>query len=737
MPRIAPKNLRPFLFHGVDLSWEDGKEEALGNCPFCGRDNKFSVRIDSGQWRCFVCGTGSEKGGGNIMSFLRYLWEESDKATDGASKDLAVERKFLYPETVTHWGVCQSVSTGEWLAPGYGTDKKLHQLYKWSLDVSSGKRRLFATPDCHHQIYGLNHWDETKQDVYICEGIWDAMAFWEVLRASKTDDDGNLSLTGIEANSLISKANIIGVPGCNVFSEEWVNLLSNRNVIFMYHSDHPKEHKGRTLPPAGFAGMKRAIEMVSKVTECVPRSVSYLDWGRDGYDRNKPSGFDARDVLSEGNSMAERVALLQELLSRVKPIPVEWVPGRTFNQGAGGTDIACRPCKRWDELVNQWKKAMDWFEGMDRALSIMLASVASTMCVGEQLWFKVLGPASSGKSTLCEALSINKRYIYPKSTIRGFHSGYKTDKEGKDDYGLLVQVNGKTLVTKDGDTLLQSPDLPRILAEGRDVFDRCSRTHYRHGVSRDYEDVNMTWLLCGTNALRSIDSSELGERFLDTVIIEEIDEDRERETALRVAYAALRASCLHAGQRREDKEKILAKQMTGGYVDYLRQNVHELSAQVIETFQDRYLARCRDLAKLISLLRARPSSRQKEKAEREMCYRLTNQLTRLAVYLTVVLNKKEVDTEVIRRVTQVAFDTGRGIALEIIRAILEAKEEQRELTFHGLMVKTKHSEKEERLQVWFMQQIKVIESKTEKNLKHYTLSPNLEQLYLNCLGGLK
>ncbi len=175
--------------------------------------------------------------------------------------------------------------------------------------------------------------------------------------------------------------------------------------------------------------------------------------------------------------------------------------------------------------------------------------------------------------------------------------------------------------------------------------------------------------------------------------------------------------------------------MTGGYVEYLRQNVHELAAQLQDHFPDRYLVRCRDLAKLVSILRARPSSRQKEKAEREMCYRLTSQLTRLAVYLTIVLNKKEVDAEIIRRVTKVAFDTGRGIGLEIIKAIHET--DGGKLNFHGVMLKTKHGEKEERQQLFFMTQIKALDIETVKNIKYYRLSKGLEELYNMCLSGAK
>jgi hypothetical protein len=162
----------------------------------------------------------------------------------------------------------------------------------------------------------------------------------------------------------------------------------------------------------------------------------------------------------------------------------------------------------------------------------MLASVASTKSIGDQLWIKVIGPPSTAKSSLCEALSINKQYIVPISTIRGFHSGYKSPGSSKDN-SLIPLIANKTLVTKDGDTMLQAPNKAQIFSEARDLYDRVSRAHYRTGDQKTYEGIPLTWILCGTNALREIDRSELGARFLDCIIMEPswllTDEGREIE----------------------------------------------------------------------------------------------------------------------------------------------------------------------------------------------------------------
>ncbi len=52
MPKVIdkPRGLRPFLAHGVDLQWNEGEEQAHGDCPFCDREGRFFVNKETGQW---------------------------------------------------------------------------------------------------------------------------------------------------------------------------------------------------------------------------------------------------------------------------------------------------------------------------------------------------------------------------------------------------------------------------------------------------------------------------------------------------------------------------------------------------------------------------------------------------------------------------------------------------------------------------------------------------------------
>lgn len=273
-----------------------------------------------------------------------------------------------------------------------------------------------------------------------------------------------------------------------------------------------------------------------------------------------------------------------------------------------------------------------------------------------------------GKSTLCEALSVNHEYVLAKSTLTGFHSGFKSDSEGAEDNSLVLKANGKTLVIKDGDTLLQMPNLGQILSQARDLYDGSSRTYYKNKMSKDYKGLRMTWILCGTASLASIDQSELGERFLNCTIMDGIDDELEEEILWRAANKARVNVTRESGDNTETQHDAAlseAMRLTGGYVGYLRKNANEILSST--DMSEESLRLCTRYGKFIAYMRARPSKMQEEKAEREMAGRLVIQITRLAMCLAAVLNRKTVDEEVMDRTRAVVLDTAKGVTMDIAK----------------------------------------------------------------------
>lgn len=287
-PRTAPgtsepDRLRPYAFHGVSLAPDPNGTHAVGDCPFCGREGKFSVEVCTGLWRCWVCQAGTVNGGGNGLVFARLVHEHAvrdERRRVPFHAAVAQDRRLLRPDTAMAWGLAPAAD-GTWLVPGYGPDGKLDQLYrrhmvggKWVNQPTPG---IWPEGKGHALHMAAADFDPERPNVIVCEGPWDGMALWEVMQSRE------------------SMVNVIAVPGCTTWRDEWTQMLRGKCVTLMFDSDHPREAvpgSGR-ISRAGYDGMQR----VSKRLSGVAASVRYLKWGDGGFDPGKPTGYDVRDFL--------------------------------------------------------------------------------------------------------------------------------------------------------------------------------------------------------------------------------------------------------------------------------------------------------------------------------------------------------------------------------------------------------------------------------------------------------
>src|SRR5574343_737865 len=235
----TPEKLRPYTFHGLEL--RIGEKEAVAEeCPFCGEEGKFGVSVDEGLFRCFKCDSR-----GNAYVFLAKLWDALDAATKADKyEELAADRGLLTPDPLIHWGIVWNRRRREWAVPGRNLKYEVRPLYRYARVVR--KRLLLATPGVGHQMSGVNLFDRHKPVVYLCEGVWDAMALWELLGQVKRTKEG-LAPSGNPRASLLAEANVLSVPGSSVFAEPWKELFAGKDVALLYDNDHPKDK----VPPAG------------------------------------------------------------------------------------------------------------------------------------------------------------------------------------------------------------------------------------------------------------------------------------------------------------------------------------------------------------------------------------------------------------------------------------------------------------------------------------------------------
>jgi hypothetical protein len=296
--------------------------------------------------------------------------------------------------------------------------------------------------------------------------------------------------------------------------------------------------------------------------------------------------------------------------------------------------------------------------------------------------------------------------------MTGLTSGYQSDRAGAENMSFAKSLRDKTLLIKDADTILQNPALPEIISQLRAFYDRHIRSQFKNRMSCDHENVNTTVLFCGTSSLRALDSSELGERFLDCVLMENIDnklEDEVLNAVVRKAAGNMRIESSSKPSTNYDPAMVKVMELTGGYVEYLRSNATKLLSEL--RIEDESLYYCTRLGKFVAFMRARPpeDERRAETAQREFGARLSSQHVRYAMCAAVVLNKSELDEEVMQRTQQVALDTSTGKTLVISKHLYEAEEG---LSVPALAMLTNSTTKRTYNYLRFLKLIGVVRTKT-------------------------
>lgn len=358
-------------------------------------------------------------------------------------------------------------------------------------------------------------------------------------------------------------------------------------------------------------------------------------------------------------------AQLNWLLNNFIPVPDEWF--KDLDPVEKKKLLAPLPCSSYAELLQAWSDAgMQWTDAMDIAFSAMLATVATVKMMEDQLFLRVLGVAGTSKTTFCEAISVNRAYTYPMNATRGFHSGFAAG----GDNDLHACINNMTVIMPEGDMLLKAPNKDQICSEIRDMWSGKFRAHFRNGVTYD-RDIKTNFILAGTPTLRELNESAAGDRFIDCVIYEraEVDERKLVRSVLRDSLGNMAFESNGSSDSMESEAKTRAKQLTGGFVAYLRDNIGSKLAAIKASMSDNICYDLESISLLVSKMRTRPMIKGENKTESELHIRLSKQFAKLSMGLAMVLGKDQVDKEVMRRSSHLAEDTCYGNTFNICKAI--------------------------------------------------------------------
>lgn len=593
--------MSPFEMHTGFPCRESGHDNKITTCPFCEKEDHLYFNKTNFLWDCKVCGKS-----GNALDFVRMLYDEFNNKTEAAN-ELSIQRGVpaSYFQKV---GVKFNTINKSYLIPTR-KNGKLSQLYKafQVYDSDKGKMvwRILATAGLDQQLF--DYPETTADKLLVAEGHWDRIA----------------------ADAIIGSRDMsaVGVPGANNWDDSWTRVLGEKHVIFCYDNDEP-----------GQKGFEKVILNKIAKSPVKPKSISYIKWPED-----LPKGFDLNDAYRKWGK-ATWGALEKFIKPYEAPSNVSIVK-TTIETVAEDTS-----CDSYDKLLDVFKTVFYTTPDMEKGLALVLASIYSVRSPMEQIWVRLIGPPSSGKTTIAKCVSGSER-VKLMSTFTGLYSGWKDDSD--DDAGLIPEISGRTLVVKDADALLRQANVEKIFSELRDFYDKDASVQYKNRVKHDYRNIHCTMVLCGTNSLRRADNAFLGERFLDFEL--RLSDDDRNKISERAIDNTIRA--VTSGDSLTPETAVIAAGK--GFINHLTQR--ELKTKIDQKTMS-YIDR---LSKLACALRSKVDRDMGGRGEvtftpvQESPARLAGQLTKLCLVLPVVFN------------TEIPDERTHHILFKVVRDIID------------------------------------------------------------------
>lgn len=656
------EKLRPFVFHGVDLDNDD--KESQGTCPFCHKLGHFGVMTDSGKWRCVRCDTS-----GNIYGFLKALYQQALDFTNKSPDVLTPlsEERGISIRALRKFGIA-STEMGQYLVPSHNTKSILANLSK-IIPRDGGGWTIMSTPGCNQWPFGTLKNPPVGGPIWLMEGLWDACKMFEVL--SSVGIKGSKYVLSPPKRSLASQCDVLGIPGCKTFHKRFLDLFKDRDLQVVYDSDHPDPNHNGAVD--GHDGMQKILEIIHEEGS-YPLSLKFVSWGKDGYDPDLPDGYDARDMF---NSMGpcKGLAHLDSIMSSRDLNP----PANNYHTSTDKKEVEIVPCNNFQDLLEAYREQkLRVTRAFEDTLAVMFAVSLSVTAPGDQLWFRVIGPPGCGKSTMAMAFC-GSDHCAELSKFTGFHSGYvgTSGERKKGDASLIPQLHNKMVWNKDADTIMTSPNRDGILGETRELYDGESTAHYRNRKHASYAGHRMAFVWCGTDTLRGLNRTSLGERFLDCDIFLDSDQEPYLKAAHSRTKSAVTDYLTGAQQSAPQTVSEALKPITAGFIDYLWNRIGNYPAPI---YSQQASDSIRAMGELLSYIRATIDRQGRDMAyrpRRELGTRIVSQFTKLASCLACMLDHPTVDEAILRIVRKVMKDSSKscgGFRLEILQHLYKVQE---------------------------------------------------------------
>jgi len=615
---VISKKLTGFRQH-LTGKFDVTDDQVNADCPFCNKKEHLYINPNNLLWDCKRCGRS-----GNFEQFLHQVAIENEKLiTPPMLKKICLNRG-LRKQTLMDWGVGYNPHYEFYTIPANGNQKRITtDLRKYKIGNStyatSGAKLSFVVPK---EVYN-------SETVWVCEGEWDGMAWYEVLRKIELHDD------------------VYSVIGANNFPNNLMPLLDNKIVNLLYDNDD-----------VGTVGMQKAFKRL----EFIAKKVNCIHWPK-----GLPEGFDIRDLYSSKNKIARHTfsTVTRWLEDEVPYTELEQSAKKErknafINPGVSGgkktklkKGIGLKP----EQVLERYSK---WLAMQDKhVLDIIYGAVFANRIPGDPLWLFLVAPPGGMKSELLMSLADAPR-VYTTTTLtpRALISGAST--MGGGDPSLIPKLNNKVLVIKDFTTILSMNALAKdeIFSVFRDIYDGKISKEFGNGTLRKYE--SRFGILAGvTNEIENLGKTNtaLGERFLKYRI--RATQAGAEKRAIKKALQNIRESEKMRKELKEIATKVLEYQP-------------DLNA--ITEIDDKTVDRFTELARWVSKLRG-IVSREKYtnmvnyKPTREVGTRLATQFSKLAYGIAMYRRDEYITDEVYQLVATVARNTIPDKVEEVVKQL--------------------------------------------------------------------
>ena len=614
-----------FKFHGIDCSRTAGSQ-VITECFMCG-GSKLFINPKTGQYDCKNCG---EKGNEHTF-LLKYHLEGVITRTPKDVGKITRLRQPISKEQIEEHQLWIS-HTGEVMIPVGLSDKSLKNLRKWSPKT----KVLYSTPDRCTLFYVQRY---SEGPIVITEGEWDGLALQRLIQKANYEED----------------ITIVAAPGANTFKDTWVSEFQGREVWLIYDNDHDKVRpNGSTFNPG-----KDGMEKVADKLKGVATKIKTIDWSLIKHTDVTADGYDIRDYA----------------ISAIEKKRVKYYVQRLFESCVVSEVSASviKPNDRTDfqSVIDDFNEVYEFTSCFVDALVCAMSTIISLRVEGCPVWFFIVGPASSGKTTIIEVFEELHRFTEHLSKLTGtaLVSGAKL--ESGEDPSMLPKLRDKSLFVKDFTAVLtmNAGDKENLFGMFRDIYDGRYTQPYGTGTVRHYEDLYMGVCAGVTQVINGENRSSLGERFLKINLLDKGFNQ----------HAHIARALSNVGNKKVDKKFLQAS--INGFIEHLDKKYPVDKPETYPKFPQEWCGedgRMVALSMLTATLRttiARGYGRDiGYRTDAEFGSRLAVQLKKLGIAASMIYQLDKADERVYDLLKKVALDTCTGWNQDIMKILARNQE---------------------------------------------------------------